>query len=163
VRLVSLAIFFTGVHFLPQGTEFVSVDPFIDYLKGIPPEKRAAYPCLDQHLNFIAACAEFLPLQYSSFDWVHMRSMLDHVQSPDLALIEAHRVLKPDGRLVVGLYVDGGKSGKRTLERQLKEMARTLLVACGVTRYKDHHTFHPTFTNLCKIITDNRFSIDDVY
>jgi len=50
-----------------------------------------AYPCLDQHLNFIAACAEFLPLQSNSFDWVHMRSMLDHVQSPDLALMEAHR------------------------------------------------------------------------
>src|SRR5882724_1024170 len=150
-------------HFLPQGTEFVSVDPFIDYLKGIPPQKRAAYPCLGQHLNFIAACAEFLPFQSSSFDWVHMRSMLDHVQSPDLALMEAHRVLKPTGQLVIGLYVDGGKSGKRTLERQLKEIARTILVACGVTRYKDHHTFHPTVANLCKIITDNRFSLDDVY
>src|SRR6201999_3231349 len=30
-------------HFLPDGTAFVSVDPFIDYLKGIPPQKRAAY------------------------------------------------------------------------------------------------------------------------
>jgi SAM-dependent methyltransferase len=129
----------TGRHFLPQGTEFVSVDPFIDDLKGIPPQKRGAYPCLDQHLNFIAACAEFLPFQSSSFDWVHMRSMLDHVQSPDLALMEAHRVLKPAGRLVIGLYVDGGKSGKRTLERRLKEVARTLLVAGSVTRYKDHH------------------------
>ncbi|HMH62704.1 MAG TPA: hypothetical protein VK561_15665 [Bradyrhizobium sp.] len=37
------------------------------------------------------------------------------------------------------------------------------MVACGVTRHKDHHTFHPTFANLCKIITDNRFSLDDVY
>ncbi len=89
--------------------------------------------------------------------------MLDHVQSPDLALMEAHRVLKPTGQLVIGLYVDGGKSGKRTLERQLKEIARTILVACGVTRHKDHHTFHPTFANLCNIITDNRFSLDDVY
>ena len=129
-------------HFLPGGTEFVSVDPFIDYLKGIPPQKRLSYPCLEQHLNFIPACAEFLPFQYCSFDWVHMRSRLDHVQSTDLALMEAHRVLKPAGHLVIGLNVDGGKSGKRTLERQLKEIARTLLVACGVTRFKDHHTFH---------------------
>jgi Methyltransferase domain len=121
-----------------------------------------AYPCLDQHLNFIAACAEFLPFQSNSFDWVHMRSMLDHVQSPDLADGGPSR-LKPTGQLVIRLYVDGGKSGKRTLERQLKEIARTILVACGVTRHKDHHTFHPTFANLCKIITDNRFSLDDVY
>ena len=53
--------------------------------------------------------------------------------------------MKPTGQPVIRLYVDGGKSGKRTLERQLKEIARTILVACGVTRYKDHHTFHPTF------------------
>ena len=150
-------------HFLPESTEFVSVDPFIDYEKGIGPLKRAAYPCLGRHLNFIAACAEFLPFQAGSFSWVHMRSMLDHVQSPDLALIEARRVLKPDGRLVIGLYVDGGKSGKRTLDRQLKEIARTALVAVGFARYRDHHTFHPTFANLVKIITDNGFSIEDVY
>jgi ubiquinone/menaquinone biosynthesis C-methylase UbiE len=150
-------------HFLPEGTEFVSVDPFIDYEKGIGPLKRSAYPCLGHHLNFIAACAEFLPFQAGSFGWVHMRSMLDHVQSPDLAVMEARRVLRPDGRLVIGLYVDGGKSGKRTLDRQLKEIARTALVAVGFTRYRDHHTFHPTFANLVKIITDNGFSIEDVY
>ena len=51
--------------------------------------------------------------------------------------------MKPTGQPVIRLYVDGGKSGKRTLERQLKEIARTILVACGVTRHKDHHTFHP--------------------
>jgi SAM-dependent methyltransferase len=150
-------------HFLPPGTDFVSVDPFVDYQSGIAAQKREAYPCLSQHLNFIAACAEFLPFQAASFDWVHMRSMLDHVQSPDLALMEARRVLKPNGRLVVGLYVDGGKSGKRTLDRQLKEIARSLLVGVGITRFKDHHTFHPTFTNLTKIISDNGFRVDDVY
>lgn len=150
-------------HFLPDGTEFVSVDPYVDYRKGIGPQKRAAYPCLGKHLNFIAACAEFLPFLARSFDWVHMRSMLDHVHSPDLALIEARRVLRPDGRLVVGLYVDGGKSGKRTLERQLKEMARSILVAAGFNKYRDHHTFHPTFANLMKIITDNGFQVEDVY
>jgi ubiquinone/menaquinone biosynthesis C-methylase UbiE len=33
--------------------------------------------------------------------------MLDHVQSPDLGLMEAHRVLKPAGQLVIGLYQCG--------------------------------------------------------
>jgi ubiquinone/menaquinone biosynthesis C-methylase UbiE len=150
-------------HFLPRDTSFVSVDPFLDYMDGIPPQKIAAYPCLGQHLNFIAACAEFLPFQAETFDWVHMRSMLDHVQSPDLALMEARRVLRRDGKLVIGLYVDGGKSGRRTLDRELKEIVRALLVTLGVNRFKDHHTFHPTFANLSKIITDNGFSIEDVY
>ena len=34
-----------------------------------------------------------------SVDTVHMRSMLDHVQVPDLAILEAHRVLKKNGQL----------------------------------------------------------------
>jgi SAM-dependent methyltransferase len=118
---------------------------------------------LSRHLNFIAACAEFLPFQASSFDWVHMRSMLDHVQSPDLALMEARRVLKPNGKLVIGLYVDGGRSGKRALDRQFRELARPVLAALGLARFRDHHTFHPTFANLMKIIADNGFSADDVY
>lgn len=150
-------------HFLHPETKFVSVDPFLDWKDGIPAQKYEAYPCLSQHLNFIAACAEFLPFHAESFDWVHMRSMLDHVQSPDLALMEARRVLRPNGRLIIGLYVDGGKSGKRTLDRTLKEAIRPILVACGLMHYKDHHTFHPTFSNLCKIIMDNQFSIEDVY
>lgn len=150
-------------HFLPRHTEFVSIDPFLDYRHGLDPQKLAAYPCLRGHLNFIAACAEFVPFQAATFDWVHMRSMLDHVQSPDLALMEARRVLRPNGRLVIGLYVDGGKSGKRTLGRQLKELARTILVSVGMKRYRDHHTFHPTFSNLQKIILDNGFRIDDVF
>ncbi|SHN82477.1 class I SAM-dependent methyltransferase [Bradyrhizobium erythrophlei] len=150
-------------HFIPPDTQFVSVDPFIDCLDNIPPAKKVVYPCLKSHLNFIAACAEFLPFQAASFDWVHMRSMLDHVHSPDLALIEARRVLKPAGKLVIGLYVDGGKSGRRAIDRQLKEIARPILTTIGFRRFKDHHLFHPTFNNLEKIILDNGFKIDDIY
>jgi SAM-dependent methyltransferase len=150
-------------HFLPAGTEFVSVDPFINYEAHIPAAKKQVYPCLSQHLNFIAACAEFLPFQASSFDWVHMRSMLDHVHSPDMALLEARRVLRPHGRVVIGLYVDGGKTGKRTLDRQLKEITRTVLTSVGIDRFKDHHIFHPTFANLQKIVLDNGFVVEDVY
>lgn len=149
--------------FLPPSAEFVSIDPFIDWQQRLDPEKIRAYNCLKHPLNFIAACAEFLPFEARSFDWVHMRSMLDHVQSADLALIEAKRVLKTSGRLVIGLYVDGGKSGVRTLDRQLKEIVRTVLTAIGINRYKDHHIFHPTFANLSKIVLDNGFEIEDVY
>lgn len=149
--------------FLPKGTQFVSVDPFLGCTVHIPQPKKAVYTCLTERLNFIASCAEFLPFAARSFDWVHMRSMLDHVHSPDLALIEARRVLKPTGKLVIGLYVDGGKSGRRTIDRQLKEIVRPILTTIGFKRYKDHHLFHPTFKNLQKIIIDNDFKIDDVY
>lgn len=149
--------------FLPDTTRFVSVDPFLNCQDFVAPAKKQAYSCLSKPLNFIAACAEFLPFQSASFDWVHMRSMLDHVHSPDLALLEARRVLKANGRLVIGLTVDGGRTGRRTAQRQAKEMLRTVLVGIGMHRFKDHHTFHPTFANLQKIIRDNGFDIEDVY
>jgi ubiquinone/menaquinone biosynthesis C-methylase UbiE len=149
--------------FLPKGAQFVSVDPFIGCTDHIPSIKKVVYPCLTEHLNFIAACAEFLPFIAQSFDWVHMRSMLDHVHSPDLALCEARRVLKPDGKLVIGLYVDGGKTGRRSFDRQLKEIVRPILTTIGFKRFKDHHLFHPTFQNLRKIVIDNGFEIEDVY
>jgi SAM-dependent methyltransferase len=149
--------------FLPKGTQYVSLDPFLGCTDHIPPTKIAVYPRLSEHLNFIAGCAEFLPFQAQCFDWVHMRSMLDHVHSPDLALLEARRVLKLGGKLVIGLYVDGGKTGRRTLDRQLKEIVRPVLTRIGFKQFKDHHLFHPTFKNLQTIILDNGFTIDDVY
>jgi ubiquinone/menaquinone biosynthesis C-methylase UbiE len=150
-------------HFLPPATQFVSVDPFVDCLNHVPQAKKTVYPCLSDHLNFIAACAKFLPFRAGSFDWVHMRSMLDHVHSPDLALLEARRVLKPDGKLVIGLYVDGGKSGRRSPDRQLKEIARPILTAVGFKKFKDRHIFHPTYADLKQIISDNGFDVTDVY
>lgn len=125
--------------------------------------RRRPSPCLGEHLNFIGACAEFLPFQTHSVDWIHMRSMLDHVHSPDLALMEARRVLRSTGKLVIGLYVDGGKTGRRSIDRRLKEIVRPILTTIGFKQFKDHHLFHPTFKNLQKIVLDNDFTIDDVY
>lgn len=88
--------------FLKEGGRFASVDPFIDAPFQIPKSKLAAYKCLTQKLNFVCGLGEFLPFRTGSFDWVHMRSMLDHVQVPDLVLIEAHRVLRPGARCSSG-------------------------------------------------------------
>ena len=150
-------------HFLPSGSEFLSVDPFIECCRYTSAAMQRAYPCLSEPLNLIGACAEFLPLQNGAFDWVHMRSVLDHFHSPDLALFEAARVLKRNGKLVIGLYVDGGKSGRRPLDRQLKEILRPVLIAAGLRRFKDHHIFHPTFVGLKQLIADCGFRILDVY
>ena len=149
--------------FLEEDTKFVSVDPFVSVLKTITPERIEAYTCLERPLNFLSAMAEFLPFTRESFDWVHMRSMLDHVQVPDLVMNEVHRVLVPGGRVLIGLMVEGGKTGKMSLKQHAKEIARTLLVAIGIERYKDHHVWHPTYGNLRKLIEDNGFEIEDVY
>lgn len=89
--------------------------------------------------------------------------MLDHVQVPDLALLEAKRVLKPGGHDLIGLYVDGGKSGIIFFERRIKDSIKAVLGFIGIERWKDHHIWHPTYKNLLKLITDNGFEIEDTY
>ena len=113
--------------FLPEQIQFVSVDPYISAPFEIPWAKKEAYSCLNKPLNFIGACAEFLPFIENQFDWVHMRSMLDHVQIPDLAMLEARRVLRKNGNLLVGLYVEGGKTGEIILKRKIKNSVRDVL------------------------------------
>lgn len=134
--------------FLPDDVEFVSTDPWLQAPFASSPARKAAYTCLNRSLNFIAATAEFQPFLAESFDWVHMRSMLDHVQVADLAILEAKRVLKSGGHVLIGLYVDGGKSGVISFERRLKDSIKAVLQFAGIHRWKDHHVWHPTYKNL---------------
>lgn len=149
--------------FLPEDVQFVSTDPWLQAPFANSPARRAAYSCLGRHLNFIGATAEFQPFISECFDWVHLRSMLDHVQVPDLVMMEARRVLKPGGRILVGLYVQGGKSGVTALDRKVKDLVKAGLGAIGLTRWKDHHVWHPTFKELNALIEDNGFTIEDTY
>jgi len=89
--------------------------------------------------------------------------MLDHLQVPDLVLLEAHRVLKDDGNLLVGLFVEGGRSGNISRTQKIKHLIKDCLSFVGIDKWKDHHTWHPTFSNLTKLIEDNGFVVRDVY
>jgi len=149
--------------FLNKDSRYISIDPFIEAIFKTPLEKIEAYKCLKEKFNFVGAVAEFIPFKSESFDWVHMRSMLDHVQVPDLALKEAYRVLKNDGALLVGMYVEGGKSGKKPLVRLAKDITKEVLSLVGLKKYKDFHTWHPTYHNLLKLITDNGFKASESF
>jgi len=92
-----------------------------------------------------------------------MRSMLDHLQVVDLAMLEARRVLRVGGKVLIGLYVDGGKSGVIPLKRRIKDLIKAGLEAVGINRWKDHHVWHPTYAALIQLIKDNNFEIEDTY
>lgn len=149
--------------FLPDSAWHVSIDPYINAEQEMCTAKKEAYRCLSKPLNFIAATAEFLPFVAESFDWAHMRSVLDHVQVPDLALREALRVLKSDGRVLVGLYVEGGKSGRIGAKRRAKDAIKKGLNLFGIDRWKDYHVWHPTFQGLLRLVESNGFAVEDVY
>ncbi|MCL4459552.1 MAG: class I SAM-dependent methyltransferase [Chloroflexi bacterium] len=57
----------------------------------------------DLHVDFIRARAEALPLASETFDVVLSVTTLEFITSPDLAIGEMWRVLKPGGRLVIGV------------------------------------------------------------
>lgn len=151
--------------FLAPEQKYMVVDPYISVFDGISsqPNLLKAYPFLTEPVNFVCGVAEHLPVQASSFDVVHMRSVIDHFQNPALALLEAYRVLKASGYLVIGLFVEGGETGRLTLTERTKEILRTILPWFGITKWTDHHVWHPTYAELVGLIQASGFAVDQVY
>jgi ubiquinone/menaquinone biosynthesis C-methylase UbiE len=91
----------TGLYALElsrRGAWVVGLDPSFEMLT-VAREKfrRAGHPA-----RFVCASAEALPFRTGTFDLVAAVTSLCFVQGPDRAIQEAHRALRPDGRLVIG-------------------------------------------------------------
>jgi ubiquinone/menaquinone biosynthesis C-methylase UbiE len=86
---------------------YVSIDPYGDMFRGLYSQTNLTkvYPCLLKEDNFLLAHAEYLPFKSQSFDWVHMRSVVDHFENPFMAFLEAFRCSKAGGKLLVGLAI----------------------------------------------------------
>jgi len=150
--------------FLAADQEYLVADPFWAAL-SLPRSDayRRAYPFADEPLNYVCAVAEHLPIASGCFDTVHVRSVLDHLFNPELALREAFRVLRQNGALIVGLDVLGGRHGRQPVKRAAKELVRTALVASGLSRFADHHLWHPKYLQLCRLITECGFRIEHTH
>ena len=148
--------------YLADDQQYLSCDPYASVFADIEkqPNLLRAYRALNRPCNFVACHAEHLPIAEQTFDVVHMRSVIDHFRDPALALIEAFRVLRPAGQLVVGLTVEGGKSGQAAFSDRIKEAVRHLLPYIGVQRYSDHHVWHPTYRELAHLIEASGFRIE---
>ena len=94
---------------------YVSADPYIDIFAGIglQPNLLHAFPCMSEPCNFISAHAEYLPFKSGSFDWIHMRSVVDHFADPYIAFLEAFRCSRVGGKLLVGMLILEKKKVKR--------------------------------------------------
>ena len=168
--------------FTQPGCELLVVDPWPGVLAQADrfakdPAYRKVCPFIVEPFAFLCGYAEALPIADGQFDFVHMRSMLDHASDPSLALSEAHRVLKPAGRVIIGLSVSGSPTGSPALQpgiRGLLGSARLKYRLSGpmglmksvVRRVKsgeflhDHHIWHPSADDLRDMISDVGFSVE---
>ena len=94
-------------------TEYFSIDPIPFNFHEIEaqPNLCKAYPCLVKPLpypcKFVTGTAENLSMfHHDMFDWVHLRSVVDHLEDPHEAFREAIRVCKPGGHMLVGLAIE---------------------------------------------------------
>lgn len=151
--------------FLAPNQGYISCDPFLRVFEGIEECSNllTTYPFLLEPVNFVCCDAEFLPFRSCCFQTVHMRSVVDHFLSPEMAFGEAYRVLQADGNLIVGLFVEGGKTGHMSVVRRLKESVKSVLPALGIKRFRDHHTWHPTYERLVTLLSDCGFRIAKVH
>lgn len=155
-------------HFLKNDVSlYVSIDPYPEIFQNLEsqPNLLKAYPCLRNSCNFLLAHAENLPFKKNSFDWVHMRSVLDHFYDPYLALKEVYRVLKPNGFLLIGLSVQGGQISKKTynVSQSLLELIKKVIVKTTNSRKKnqavDDHTFRWQHKDLLDLLQATGFEV----
>ncbi len=130
---------------------------------------------------FIQGSAELLPIRDMFFDTVHVRGCLDHFTAPHVALLEAYRVLKFGGKLVVGLTLEGAfqkddlnwqqsvrhpmatgiyKAGVTALKNYPKVFSALSRTKARIAGHHDHHIFHPTYESLTNLVTTAGFRIE---
>jgi SAM-dependent methyltransferase len=136
--------------------QYISIDPSVGIQNRAANRPRlfAAYP-MSIPLNLVWGFAEFLPFTDDSFDTINMRSCIDHFANPEQALLEAYRVLRHEGRLIVGMSVES-KSLKGTIKNTVKDLRGLLL-----PQFKDHHIWHPTYDGLVSLCDACGFSLED--
>lgn len=143
---------------------YVSIDPIdMNWNRLKEYEHVVEHYAICESAGRIRGFAEFLPFAEASFDFVHMRSCIDHFANPNLALMEAFRVLRHGGRLVVGISLEGSykrdEKGLRGLVKRIASKSKALREAIELIKH-DHHMFHPTRDSLRSLIENNGFVVE---
>lgn len=90
-------------HFLPKGTDYIVIDPSLDWLDPKWMIIADKFPCLETRPNFVRGLGEYLPFAAQSFDHVLAFWSLNHARQPEKVFQEVYRVLRPGGHFLAVL------------------------------------------------------------
>lgn len=70
---------------------------------GVDPEFRALSQASQNtvYKNLVCCVGNFLPYENAQFDTIISNSVMEHIQDIDDVVFEAHRVLKPSGKMII--------------------------------------------------------------
>jgi ubiquinone/menaquinone biosynthesis C-methylase UbiE len=142
-------------------SQIVCVDPIVCRWSDVQEGPYKSHYARLRSIVRIPGYAEDLPFGNASFDTIHMRSCLDHFANPHRALLEARRVLKPAGKLVVGLALEGAfKLDDSGYVNSAKRRLKASFVGTVYEYFFDQHLFHPTEEALKCLLVSAGFCID---
>jgi len=163
--------------FLSDGTEYICIDPWTDaqnhaYKLTHNQKLYELFPFLHEPFCFIVGYGEKLPFADNTFDWVHIRSVLDHTADPACVLLESKRVLKPNGSLLLNLHLKDGPKVTQKNQPSLYKRALRCLQKEGISRFLKKtiytirgtdidHMFHPSLAEIEKLMDTAKLSIID--
>lgn len=87
-------------NYLSSNTNYVVVDPSIEWLRIDWSALLKRFPHLEGKPNFVRGIGEHLPFASASFDTVLSFWSLNHASDPKLVLKEVARVLRPGGQVL---------------------------------------------------------------
>lgn len=118
-------------HYGEAVTRLVLTEPDVHMRRHL--QRRAALSAL--HVAVVDAGAEALPFSDESLDAVVATLVFCSVHDPAVALSEAHRVLRPGGRLVFIEHVAApAGTGRRTWQRRAEPIWKHVAGNCRLTR-----------------------------
>jgi SAM-dependent methyltransferase len=89
---------------------------------GVDPSPAMLAHAAARGITVVEGTAEALPFDAGQFDYALLVTTICFVDSPVKMLAEAHRVLKPDGRLVIGFIDRDSAMGQDYLAHQVENV-----------------------------------------